>query len=141
MAPLAWYERYGKRIKDTRLPQGQAGRDAYAQIGDEDGFQLLDALDAPETLADLRALSMIATLRQTWQRHYERSTGKMSIGKSNDLFHRRRAPPAQLAAQSCSSAGREPLGLSVHGARRRKRGRRRQTGSNVWDCLLRQGED
>jgi hypothetical protein len=40
-------------------------------------------------------LSMIATLRQTWQRHYERSTGKMSIGKSNDLFHRRRAPPAQ----------------------------------------------
>src|SRR5215217_4769998 len=28
MAPLAWYERYGKRIEDTRLPQGQASRDA-----------------------------------------------------------------------------------------------------------------
>jgi hypothetical protein len=33
LAPLAWYERYGKRIEDTRLPQGQASRDAYAQMG------------------------------------------------------------------------------------------------------------
>ena len=24
LAPLAWYERYGKRIEDTRLPQGKA---------------------------------------------------------------------------------------------------------------------
>jgi Transposase DDE domain len=77
MAPLAWYERYGKRIEDTRLPQGKASRDAYAQIVGEDGFQLLDALDAPETLADLRELPIIATLRQTWQRHYERATGEM----------------------------------------------------------------
>jgi transposase len=26
MAPLAWYERYGKRIEETRLPQGQSRR-------------------------------------------------------------------------------------------------------------------
>ena len=49
LAPLAWYERYGKRIEDTRLPQGQANRDAYAQMVGEDGFALLDALEAPET--------------------------------------------------------------------------------------------
>ena len=28
LAPLAWYARYSKRIEDTRLPQGQAKRDA-----------------------------------------------------------------------------------------------------------------
>ena len=28
MAPRAWYERYGKRIADPRLPPGQASRDA-----------------------------------------------------------------------------------------------------------------
>jgi transposase len=72
LAPLVWYERYGKRIEDTRLPQGQAKRDAYAQTVGEDGFHLLDALDAPETPEGLRALPIIATLRQTWQRHYER---------------------------------------------------------------------
>src|SRR5215813_9450602 len=55
MAPLAWYERYGKRIEDTRLPQGQASRDAYAQMVREDGFALLDALEAAETPEYLRA--------------------------------------------------------------------------------------
>src|SRR5215475_1995376 len=76
LAPLVWYERYGKRIEDTRLPQGQAKRDAYAQTVGEDGFHLLDALDVPETPEGLRELPIIATLRQTWQRHYERSTGE-----------------------------------------------------------------
>ena len=76
LAPLAWYERYGRRIEDTRLPQSQASRDACAQMVWEDGFALLDALEAPETPAHLRDLPVIATLRQTWQRHYDRVTGE-----------------------------------------------------------------
>src|ERR671922_187184 len=73
LAPLAWYERYSRRIEDTRLPREQAQRDAYAQTVGEDGFHLLDALDAPEAPTGLRELPIIATLRQTWQRHYERT--------------------------------------------------------------------
>ena len=73
-----WHERYGKRIEDTRLPREQVQRDAYAQTVGEDGFYLLDALDAPEAPESLRELPIIATLRQTWQRHYERSTGDAS---------------------------------------------------------------
>src|SRR5499426_732160 len=49
MAPLAWYERYGKRIEDTRLPQGQASRNAYGQMVGEDGFHFLEAMAAPDT--------------------------------------------------------------------------------------------
>jgi transposase len=75
LAPLAWYERYGRRIEDTRLPQSQASRDAYAQMVGEDGFALLDALEAPETPAHLREFPVITTLRQPWQRHYDRATG------------------------------------------------------------------
>jgi transposase len=75
-APWEWYERSGKRIEDTRLPQGQAKRDAYAQLVGEDGFWLLDALEAPETPEGLRALPSMATLRQAWQRHYDRATGE-----------------------------------------------------------------
>src|ERR687884_1848 len=77
MAPLAWYERYGKRIEDTRLPQGQASRDAYAQMVGEDGFTLLDALEAPETPKHLQELPRVTTLRHTWQHHYDRSAGEV----------------------------------------------------------------
>ena len=75
MAPLAWYERSGKRIEDTRLPPGQANRDAYAQTVGEDGFALLDALDTSEVPEGLRVLASVAALRRTWQRHYERTPG------------------------------------------------------------------
>ena len=56
-------------------PREQAKRDAYAHTVGEDGCHLLDAVDAPEAPEGLRELPMIRTLRQTWQRHYERSTG------------------------------------------------------------------
>src|SRR5919198_282785 len=76
LAPLAWYERYGRRIEETRLPREQAQRDAYAQTVGEDGFHLLDALDAPGAPKGLREFPVMATRRQVWQRHYERTGGE-----------------------------------------------------------------
>jgi transposase len=38
IVPAEWYERYGKRIEDTRLPREPAKREAYAQMVGEDGF-------------------------------------------------------------------------------------------------------
>jgi transposase len=73
MSPLAWYERYSRRIEESRLPKAQAAREAYAHTVGEDGFVLLDALDAPDLPEGLRQLPSIAALRQTWQRHYERT--------------------------------------------------------------------
>jgi transposase len=73
LAPLEWYERYGKRIEDARLPRAKAAREAYARTGGEDGFRVLDAVEAPETLEAVRQLPSIATLRRTWERHYDRT--------------------------------------------------------------------
>src|SRR5499427_10278487 len=105
LVPLAWYERYGRRIEDTRLPQEQAKRDAYAQTVGEDGFSLLDALDAPEAPEGLRELPMIATLRQTWQRHYERTARALaSPGEPPEYAVRfkasRELPPAAEGIES-----------------------------------------
>jgi transposase len=72
LAPREWYERYGKRIEDSRLPRAKAAREAYAQTAGEDGFRVLDAVDAPGAPEAVRTLPSIATLRRTWQRHYER---------------------------------------------------------------------
>jgi transposase len=71
-APLPWYERYGKRIEDTRLPQAEAARTAYAEQVGRDGFLLLDALEAAEVPKALRARASVATLRQVWQQHFDR---------------------------------------------------------------------
>lgn len=73
IAPLDWYERYARRIEDSRLPKEEAEREVYARTVGEDGFALLDALETADAPAPLRTLPLIETLRQVWQRHYERS--------------------------------------------------------------------
>jgi len=73
-APLEWYERYSRRIEDTRLPREQAQREAYAQVVGEDGYALLDAVAAADAPPALREVATLATLRQTWEHHYERLT-------------------------------------------------------------------
>src|SRR5918911_204411 len=105
LAPLAWYERYGRRLEDTRLPREQAQRDAYAQTVGEDGFHLLDALAAPAAPQGLRELPIIATLRQTWQRHYERTVRALaSPGELPEYAVRfkasRELPPATEGIES-----------------------------------------
>ena len=105
LAPPVWYERYGTRIEDTRLPQGQAKRDAYAQLVGEDGFALLDALEAPAAPAHLRDLPMMTALRRTWQRHYDRSAGETTdqahSGGSGVRFKPNHAlPPAAEGIES-----------------------------------------
>jgi transposase len=97
LAPLAWYDRYSKRIEDSRLPREQSKRDAYAQAVGEDGFALLDALDDDRTPQELRDLPSIDTLRRTWHRHYERSdkgtTKKGEGGKRQVRFRANRELP------------------------------------------------
>ncbi len=71
IAPPEWHDRYNRRVEQTRLPQGQEAREAYAQRVGEDGISLLNALQAPDSPPGLQHLTIIKTLRQTWQRHYE----------------------------------------------------------------------
>ena len=72
VCPLVWYNRYGRRIEESRLPKGTAEREAYAHTVGEDGFLFLDALDTADAPEGLRALPSIDALRRTWQRHYDR---------------------------------------------------------------------
>src|SRR5215510_9888382 len=82
ITPLAWYERYSRRIEKSRLPKAKAAREAYAHTVGEDGFVLLDALDTPDAPEGLRALPSLAALRRTWQRHYDRTVDEaMAAGE------------------------------------------------------------
>ena len=74
VAPLAWYERYGKRSEETRLPREPAQREVYGQTVGEDGYSLRDALEGADVPEGLRELPRLATLRQLWHHHDERLT-------------------------------------------------------------------
>jgi transposase len=73
VAPAQWYERYGQRIEESRLPKSEAARQSYAQTIGQDGFVLLDALAGAHAPTGLTSLPTIETLRQVWERHYERT--------------------------------------------------------------------
>src|SRR5215211_9063129 len=68
----AWFERYGRRVEDYRLPKRREEREALALEVGADGFLLLDALDAPSAPAAAREVAMVQTLRDVWRVHYVR---------------------------------------------------------------------
>jgi transposase len=72
IAQPVWFERYGRRIEDYRLPKRREEREALAiEIG-LDGFTLLDALEGPNAPAAARQQPMVGTLRDVWRIHYAR---------------------------------------------------------------------
>lgn len=71
VVPSDWYERYGRRIEDDRLPQSQEKRARYAQTLGEDGFRLLALLADATVPVAWRTLPTITTLQVVLARHYE----------------------------------------------------------------------
>ena len=61
-----WFERYGKRFEESRLPKGEAMRDAYAEQIGTDGLQLLNALYHATAPRWIREMPIVEILRQTW---------------------------------------------------------------------------
>ena len=96
ITPLAWYERYSRRIEEARLPKDTAAREAYAQTVGEDGFQFLDAFEAPDAPQEARALPILESLRRTWQRHYERTVDQSATPGGGRTYHVRFKAPQEL---------------------------------------------
>lgn len=67
-----WFERYGRRVEDYRLPKGRAEREALALAIGADGFSLLEALGAPDAPPEAQGVPMVGTLRDVWRVHYAR---------------------------------------------------------------------
>jgi transposase len=78
------------------LPKDKTEREAYAQVVGEDGFQLLDALEAPDAPQEARELPMLETLRRTWQRHYERTGTTASAEGEGRTYRVRFKSPQEL---------------------------------------------
>lgn len=70
IAPEEWYQRYGRRIEDFRLPKAATKRDEYGQQIGEDACYLLACLEK-STVPEWRNLAQIEALLLTLERHYE----------------------------------------------------------------------
>jgi transposase len=69
---LEWVERYEHRFEEQRLPVSAPEREALALAIGEDGFALLEALEAEGAPAWLREVPAVQFLRQMWIQQYLR---------------------------------------------------------------------
>ncbi len=94
VAPTRWYERYGRRVENYRLPKTEAARLALAAEIGADGQHLVAELDAATERPDLAQLPMVQVLRQVWAAQYVADGKHMRLGSAAEL------PPS--AEQVCS---------------------------------------
>jgi transposase len=70
LAPPEWYERYGPRVDNYRLPKTDTAREALAASIGADGVRLLQAVDAALPAPWLREVPAVVTLRRVWTEQY-----------------------------------------------------------------------
>jgi len=86
--PAVWFERYGQRFVEYRLPTERAQRDALAATIGADGFALLDKIEAGP--AWLREVPAVEILRQVWVQQFYGPTAPVRWRAAPDL------PPSAL---------------------------------------------
>ena len=69
-----WYDRYGLRSDQVRLPKEASKREALARQVGVDGYHLLDSVWAAESAPYLRDIPALEALRQIWLQQYYRCT-------------------------------------------------------------------
>lgn len=83
--PQPWFERYGRRIEEGRLPKGEQERQQYAEQIGADGAQLLAKSEEEDTPAVVRELAALKELRVVWQQQYEQEEGSIRLRSKDDL--------------------------------------------------------
>lgn len=68
--PGTWFDRYGRRFENYRLPAGKPERYALAAEIGTDGVQLLRMVDDPETPAWVREVPAVQVLCRVWTQQF-----------------------------------------------------------------------
>jgi len=113
-----WFDRYGKRIENHRLPQREAEREALALRIGMDGFHILQKLFSADAPLPLRGMPSVETLRQAWVQQFYWQEGVLSLRRDDGTG----LPPASIRlvspydVEARNSAKRETCwtGYKVH---------------------------
>jgi transposase len=111
-----WFERYGRRIEDQRLPKGKAAREEYLKRVGADGMRLLAYLDAPYAPQSLSKLSEVEVLRQVWEQYYEISDGRIRVLDPKEMPEGalRIESPYEVEARYSTKRSMSWVGYKVH---------------------------
>lgn len=72
-----WFDRYGTRFEQHRLPSKKTEQEQLALSIGADGHHILSAIDAPDTPEWLRQLPSVEILRQVWVQQYTVIEGQL----------------------------------------------------------------
>jgi transposase len=111
-----WFERYGRRIEDQRLPKGKEARTEYLKTVGADGIRLLAHIEAPYTPQVLKELAEVEILRQIWEQYYERSDGEIRVLDPKEMPEgaRRIESPYEVEARYSTKRSMGWVGYKVH---------------------------
>jgi transposase len=111
-----WFERYGRRVEDQRLPKGKEARTQYLRTVGADGMRLLKQLDALYTPQGLKKLAEVEILRQIWEQYYEISDGQIRVLDPKEMPEgaRRIESPYEIEARYSSKRSMSWVGYKVH---------------------------
>ena len=105
-APSEWYDRYGARIEEAKLPQKPKEKEAWVAAVTADGHLLLKSIYASETHQWLWNTPAVRTLWLVWIQHFYYLGDKSVLRETKDL------PPASMRCDS-------PYDLEAHFSKKR----------------------
>jgi transposase len=111
-----WFERYGERMRDYRLPKEEPERQAMAETIGRDGVQLLSAIYDDSTPDWLRRIPAVDVLRQVWVQQYYQQEGHVHWRLSGNLPPSGCMIPSPYDTQARYSTKRETswVGYKAH---------------------------
>ncbi len=114
--PLEWFDRYGRRIEQYRLPKTKGEQAELAASIGADGYALFNALYADANVAWVVQMEALRLLQLLWLQQYQVEEGLISWRQSGNL-----PPGAQLIVSPYDSDARygskreqEWVGYKVH---------------------------
>jgi len=72
-----WFDRYGLRFDNSRLPKDKTEREQLALVIGDDGFHLVTQIYAATELPYLRSLVAVQTLQNVWMQQFYRADDKL----------------------------------------------------------------
>jgi transposase len=96
-----WFDRYGKRMQDYRLPKDEQERQAIAETMGRDGNHLLSAIYSESAPGELRMHPAVEILRQIWVQQYYQENGQVHWRQKGN-----QPPPGQIISSPYDTEAR-----------------------------------